>query len=313
MNEFTRTLRGMSVLIVDDNPTNIVVLRKTLETQGLIISMAYCGEEALKMTAHSAPDLILLDIIMPGIDGYETCRRLKRDKATQAIPVLFITAMAKIEDIVKGFAVGGADYITKPFCLEEVISRVQTHLTLEKLIKEKKQQTQLIKRLDTLARHDPLTDLSNRRDAMEKIEREQLRFKRFDKPYSLIMMDIDNFKKINDKHGHNAGDCVLQKTAKLLRSNTREIDILSRWGGEEFLIVLPETRLEGAVFMAEKIREGLATLTISYNEITLNITASFGVNCHADSEMSIEDMMIIADRRLYLAKEMGRNKVVSAE
>lgn len=311
MNEFTRTLRGMNVLIVDDNPTNIVVLRKTLETQGLIISMAYCGEEALKMVTHSAPDLILLDILMPGIDGYETCRRLKQGKATESIPVLFITAMAKIEDIVKGFASGGVDYITKPFCLEEVISRVKTHLTLQQLIKEKKQQKQLIRKLDILARHDPLTGLSNRRDTMEKIESEKLRFNRFNKPYSLIIMDIDDFKKINDKYGHDAGDYVLKELADLLRTNTREIDIIGRWGGEEFLIVLPETQLEGAISMAEKIRERLAILDINYKGMILHITASFGVNCHGENEMPIEEMMKVADSRLYLAKEMGRNKVVS--
>jgi len=293
---------------VDDTPANIDVLRQVLTTEGLNISMAPNGEEALKIVSQSAPDLILLDIMMPGIDGFETCRRLKKNEATKSIAVIFISAKIETEKIIKGFSLGGVDYITKPFRQEELLSKVKTHLQIKKLMLEQKK---LITKLDAISREDPLTGLSNRRDLIEKIEYERSRFERVKKPFSLIMADIDHFKKINDTYGHDAGDYVLTRTADLMKDIARKLDTVARWGGEEFLLLLPETELKGATNLAEKLRETICLINFVQEDNKFNITVSFGVNCYTNKEISVDEFLKSTDTCLYQAKETGRNKVVS--
>jgi diguanylate cyclase (GGDEF)-like protein len=299
---------GMKVLLVDDTPENLDILGHILKGNGLIISVAPNGEIALKIATQNTPDLILLDIMMPDMDGYEVCKRLKQNKATQEMPIIFISAMAELGDIVKGFKIGGADYVVKPFREEEVLVRINTQLSLRKLLLEK---NELIEELDSLSRIDPLTKVSNRRDIMEKLEGEQSRFERYGKCFSVIMCDIDYFKKVNDLHGHDAGDYVLKQVAMLLRKHIRELDKLSRWGGEEFLIVLPETSLAGAANAAEKMRRSIESYSFEYSGAVLKTTMSFGVSCHANSGVKLEDLLKTADEYLYQAKNQGRNRVIS--
>jgi diguanylate cyclase (GGDEF)-like protein len=227
---------------------------------------------------------------------------LKKDKDLKNIPVIFITAKGDTEDILEGFGVGAVDYIMKPFRLEEVYVRVKTHLIL----------SAALKKLTLDSETDPLTGLFNRRTFMQKIENEALRFKRTQKPFSILFGDIDLFKKINDTYGHLAGDAILVSISHILNTEKREIDQVARWGGEEFLILLPETNLKGAVQLGNKIRKSISAKPITHEGQEINVTMSFGVSEY-NSETHIEKTIDLADQRLYLAKNSGRNKVVSED
>lgn len=301
-------LSGMKVLIVDDTPQNIDILGHILKQGGLNISVAPNAELAQKIISKDKPDLILLDIMMPGMDGYELCEKLKKNPETEDIPIIFVTAMAETEDLVKGFQLGGVDYIIKPFKDLEVLARIKTHLSLKKLLNEK---SELIQKLDSLSRIDPLTGISNRRDILEVLNNEQSRYERYGKTYSVIMGDIDYFKKINDQYGHDTGDYILKGVANVLKNEIRKVDFIARWGGEEFLMVLPETNLVGGANVAELMLKALRNENFEFNGNKISVTMSFGVNCHTGEGMMLEDLLKIADDRLYKAKERGRNQVVS--
>jgi len=293
---------SMTIMIVDDTKGNIDILRQFLVKFGFKITVALNGEMALDLIPILKPDLILLDIMMPEMDGYEVCRRLKKDEDLKNIPVIFITAKGETEDVLEGFGVGAVDFIMKPFKLEEVYARVKTHLTL----------SAALKKLTLDSETDPLTGLFNRRTFLQKIENEAMRFKRTKKTFSILFGDIDFFKKINDTYGHSAGDDVLINISRLLIAEKREIDQVARWGGEEFLILLPETDLRGAVQLSNKIRELVSAKPIIYEEQEIPVTMSFGVSQY-NGDSDIEKTIDLADQRLYLAKKSGRNKVVSED
>ena len=291
---------SMTVMIVDDTKENINVLRKTLANIGCKISVALNGEMALDLIPKLKPNLILLDIMMPGIDGYEVCIRLKKDAELKNIPVIFITARGDTKDVVEGFEAGAVDFIMKPFRLEEVYARVKTHLTL----------SAALKKLTLDNETDPLTGLFNRRAFLERLENEAIRFKRNQKPFSILFGDIDLFKKINDTYGHSAGDAILVNISSILNTEKREIDQVARWGGEEILILLPETNLKGAVLSGNKIRKSISAKPVIHEGQEIHVTMSFGVSEY-NGETPIEKTIDLADQRLYLAKNSGRNKVVS--
>ena len=293
---------SMTIMIVDYTKDNIDILKKFLTKFGFKITVALNGELALDLIPKLKPYLILLDVMMPGIDGYEVCIRLKKDKDLKNIPVIFITAKGDTEDILEGFGVGAVDYIMKPFRLEEVYARVKTHLTL----------SAALKKLALDNETDPLTGLFNRRAFLERLENEAIRFKRNQKPFSILFGDIDLFKKINDTYGHLAGDAILVSISHILNTEKREIDQVARWGGEEFLILLPETNLKGAVQLGNKIRKSISAKPITHEGQEINVTMSFGVSEY-NSETHIEKTIDLADQRLYLAKNSGRNKVVSED
>lgn len=293
---------SMTVMIVDDTRPNVLVLQRALTDIGYNISVAFDGEKALELTPKLKPDLILLDVMMPGINGFEVCKLLKKDPEVSDIPIIFITAMGMPKDVLRGFEAGAVDYITKPFNLQEVCARVKTHLTLSAAIKK------LIQDSET----DSLTGLFNRRTFMNKIGNEAMRFKRSQKPFSLIFADIDFFKKINDTYGHAAGDDILINISNILNTEKREVDQVARWGGEEFLLLLPETSLEGAVQHGNKIRELISAKPIIHEGQEIHVTMSFGVSEYSE-DADIEKTIDQADQRLYLAKNSGRNKVVSED
>lgn len=296
------------VLVVDDTPANLDILQKYLEREGYNVAVAPNGELALKIAPKFLPDLVLLDVMMPGINGFETCRRLRADPATKDIPVIFITAKMENEDILEGFAVGGVDYITKPFRREEMLARVRAHLHIRQLLREKED---LIAELDSAARTDPLTQLANRRHMMELLEYENTRMERHKAPCCLILCDIDHFKKINDSYGHDAGDAVLVHLAQALRNGLRKQDSVCRWGGEEFLVLLPETELSGGILLAEKLRALVESSEVIHGRTTLRATLSLGVYASGGkSDKTIEHCIRQADANLYLAKNNGRNRVV---
>ena len=315
------------VLLVDDKPDNLNVLIKHLSTANLTIFVALNGREAISLAKEVQPELILLDVMMPGIDGFETCRLLKQAEQTRDIPVLFMSALNDTVDKLKGFQAGGVDYITKPLQHEEVLARIDAHLTIRRLqqalesknreLTEKNRELQeknaLISAqaecLESMARTDPLTQLTNRRGFFEQVEHELARCARGGKAFSLILCDIDHFKQVNDNYGHDGGDAVLVKTAELLRESLREQDIPARWGGEEFMLLLPETSLDTAVQVGERIRRQIAAQTIVHQEYTLTVTMSFGLSVYSP-ENNLDACIKQADEALYRAKENGRNRVV---
>ncbi|MGP0630072.1 diguanylate cyclase [Nitrospina sp. 32_T5] len=309
-----RLLNEAWVLVVDDRPENIDVLTGILEPE-YRIKVALDGHKALEIAnANEPPDLILLDVMMPGMDGFEVCRKLKSQDATRDIPVIFITARDGEMDEVQALDLGAVDFIQKPFNPKIARARVRTHVQMRCLLKKNKQMIKELKRanqiLDELARRDQLTGLSNRRDMKEKLEIERKRSMRNGKPVSCIVADIDHFKKVNDDHGHLTGDEALKKVSSIISINLRSHDTAARWGGEEFLVLLPETDLEGATHVADRMRSKIEAETICMEDREIKLTMSFGV-VQFDGKETMEQFLHRADQNLYEAKKNGRNTVVS--
>lgn len=288
------------VLVVDDQPNNLKVLLTFLEQQNFQVRVAQNGERALQAVAKSQPDIILLDVMMPGMDGFETCRQFKENKETAPIPVIFMTALDSVEDKITGFEVGGVDYITKPFQQVEVLARLNTHITM------RRQQLAL----ERMATHDQLTGLYNRHHFINTFEQEMSRCRRYNNELALMMLDIDYFKKVNDSCGHNFGDYVLQQFAGRLLSTVRKTDSVFRFGGEEFVILLPETDPNCCYSVAEKIRKACAKEPFSADSNLKTVTVSIGIAAyHGQPLQKNSDLITFADKALYQAKENGRNQV----
>jgi diguanylate cyclase (GGDEF)-like protein len=293
------------IFIIDDAPENIRMLMETLKEDYAIIP-ATDGEKAIKMLqTHSLPDLILLDIIMPGADGYEICRRLKSDEITKDIPIIFITAKDQEEDEVMGLRLGAVDYITKPFCMPVVKARVNTHIELKK-------HRDKLKLLSDL---DGLTGIPNRRRFDEYLKLQWQYALRSNTFLALIMIDIDHFKAFNDCYGHGQGDECLKKVAKTLFATVnRPTDMVARYGGEEFACLLPVTNTDGAVKIAEEMRLNIISLSIPHDHgspggsLTISLgVASMKPTFHSSSAILLNN----ADLALYEAKRSNRNCVKS--
>lgn len=306
------------ILIADDSSVNVKLIREILLNRYETIS-APDGPSCIKSAKQDKPDLILLDIMMPEINGYEVCRLLKSDSDTAHIPVIFITSKKDMDDIICGFEAGGVDYITKPFNSLELIARIDTHVSLvtahndlktysESLEMLSQQLLEKTKLLDTMVRTDFLTGLANRLHIIEQIKREESRFNRGTPLCSIIIADIDYFKKINDTYGHEAGDLVLKAVADIFKINTRKQDITARWGGEEFLFLLPETPGEAACKFAEKVRSAVEQTPVKTDSGNISVTMTFGV-CEFIKELSVDGTIRMADNALYNGKSGGRNCV----
>ncbi len=320
-NEITK------LLIVDDNPNNLFSFEAILKTPELEIATAASGDKALQ-TLLEQPNisLILMDVQMPGMDGFETAELIRGQRKFQELPILFITAVYQSDDFARrSFDVGAFDYITKPVDSSVLKSKVQVFLTLERQKKELAQanaqlQAEIIVRkkaeeqLTVLATTDPLTNALNRRHFMTLAEIEFERASRYDNNLSVIMIDLDHFKQVNDSHGHATGDLVLQELVVICQSTLRSIDIVARYGGEEFVILLPETDIDGALLTAERLRQRIEAATIGTLEGPLSTTASFGVAClDEEQQLSVETLLDHADQALYAAKAAGRNRVMTRE
>jgi diguanylate cyclase (GGDEF)-like protein len=313
-------LLGGVILLVDDNPTNLSVLARVLKEVGFKTRVAMDGESAIEQALDDPPELILLDLQMPGIDGFETCSRLKQYSTTQDIPVIFITASADVENKVKGLSIGAVDYVTKPFQHEEVIARVKVHLELRYLARKVQEQAVALQHanleLERLANLDGLTKVANRRCFDEYLDQEWRRLTREQQPLSLILCDIDCFKAYNDYYGHLAGDTCLKQVAQTLEQSVRRpADLVARYGGEEFVVVLPNTPPEGASYVAERMRLAVENLKIAHAQSTAEqtITASLGISCQIPNTLSSgEELITAADRALYTAKAKGRNSCYGA-
>ncbi|MBC7750645.1 MAG: diguanylate cyclase [Candidatus Saccharibacteria bacterium] len=293
------------ILIVDDITTNIQLMAHALE-KDYRIKFATNGQDALALAnGGEKPDLILLDVMMPGMDGYEVCRHLHDSPSTCDIPVIFVTARHDAWDQVKGFASGAVDYITKPFDLTVVRARVSTHVTLRR-------QAEFMK---TIAALDGLTGIPNRRHMDKIFEIEWRRAVRNQTSLSLLMIDVDHFKKYNDYYGHGTGDKCLQKVALALQAGCcRSGDCVTRYGGEEFTAILPESDADSAHHVAEKLRLAVETLNILHapSDTSDCITISIGSATIVPALGQERSLLIeTADKALYQAKQAGRNQVVA--
>ena len=300
------------ILIVDDVEDNLEILGDLLEFDGYNVRKAQSGEEALEQVQASRPDLVLMDILMPGMDGFEVCTRLKAAESTKSIPVIFVSSMTDIDSKVNGFKVGAVDYVNKPFHHAEILVRVNTHITLLRLRKHLEEQNA---ELERLANTDYLTNLYNRRRFFHVAEEEFAEAIQSGNPISITLIDLDFFKQINDLHGHLVGDRVLVHIAQLIRSLCRVSDVAARYGGEEFIILHPSTDGQKAFQVAERIRKGVAAKPYLRGEEEIGITLSAGI---VDTEICkdcprIDDILALADKALYRAKERGRNQVVLFE
>lgn len=304
-----------TVLIVDDEPTNVQALAGLLKDE-FRIKVANNGEKALSLAGgEHQPDLILLDIQMPNMDGYEVCRRLKEDARTSEIPIIFVTARDAASDEEKGFLLGAVDYISRPFYPAIVRARVRTHLNL-------KRKTDL---LEEISMRDGLTGSPNRRYFDDLFGKELLRAQREKQVLSVIMMDIDRFKDFNDNYGHGSGDDALRKVAKVLSEGVeRPGDVVARYGGEEFVALLPRTDATGAAALAERFRASVEALAVphEYSSVASVVTLSLGVATacgeerkapdgeveSGDEKLSGDTLLKRADEALYAAKREGRNR-----
>ena len=288
----------MKLLIIDDNVDALEVAKTRLAKENLDIHCADGGIPGLEMARHEKPDLILLDLEMPDMSGFDVCRALKADVELCMIPVLFLSGSTTAEDKVKGLDLGAVDYVAKPFDTFELRARVRAALRTKHL-------------QDLLIEHahiDHLTGLPNRRALLERLQTEWSRMERHGGRLSFIMADIDHFKQINDTYGHHIGDQMLQEVARAIARQCRETDLPTRYGGEEFGIVVPDETSIGAEQLAERCRREVEKVNVFVKGQSVQATASFGV-ADASNAPSTETLLKRADEALYSAKNAGRNKV----
>lgn len=294
------------LLIVDDNKQNIEMLMELFHGE-YKIAAARNATRALKVAFSDAPpDIILSDIIMPEMNGYEFCAQIKEDLRTKNIPVIFVTAVSEVMDETRGFALGAVDYITKPFHPPVVKARVKLHLNLKR-----KQEL-----LEKYAFIDALTEIPNRRRFDEVMVKEWNRAGRSAYPLSLILIDIDHFKNYNDTYGHGQGDCCLKRVAVAIsRSLRRAGDFVARYGGEEFAVVLPDTPAPQALEAAKNILSAVDELNITHksSSVAPHVTISLGIATitpgDSDSALELKDLIETADKKLYEAKSLGRHTI----
>lgn len=299
MNEH---FKRQTILIVDDSNFHSTYLSEILSSQ-YQVRVASNGKEALEISFSSEPpDLILLDIVMPEMDGYEVCQKLKSTESTKDIPIIFITGKVEEEDEIYGFQLGAVDYVSKPFNPVIIKARVNTHMKL-KMYRDY---------LESISYVDGLTNIPNRRKFNEQFELVWNIANREKSTVSIIMMDIDYFKAFNDIYGHQAGDeCLVQVAKQLSKTVLRKTDFVGRYGGEEFICILPNTIIEDAFIVAEKMREGVIELKIKNkgSQITDIVTISLGVaSCIPNQDIPSSKLIEQADEALYRSKESGRNK-----
>lgn len=294
------------LLIVDDEPVNIQSLYEIFR-QEYEVFIATNALQGLEICDNNPPDLILLDIVMPGMNGLEMCRQLKSNQRTQDIPVIFVTAYGNPEEETRGLDAGAVDFILKPFNCAVVRARVNTHMTM-------KAQSDLLR---SMAFIDGLTGVANRRRFDESLEAEWRQCRRHRLPLALLMIDIDHFKKYNDNYGHLEGDICLQRIASILKEQLgRPHDLVARYGGEEFACLLPGVDMQGAMHKAQAILAALHSHAIPHatSETAPFVTISLGVAVtHPGPELLHGRLVAMADTQLYRAKQEGRNRICGQE
>ncbi|QOX78120.1 diguanylate cyclase [Trichlorobacter lovleyi] len=301
----------ITALVLDDNRNTRRRIVSDLEQSGLFhrITEAVDGLDGFKQVSENAPDLILCDLEMPRIDGLRFLQMIRSKEETKDIPVLILTGRTERSLRLKGLSEGANDFLLIPYDPEELIARVKLHLKSKELEKNLKKRNM---ELELLTHKDPLTGAFNRRYLSMSLDSEIMRHARTGEALSLLMLDIDHFKDINDTYGHHAGDLVLQRVTKRLTEGLREYDLLARYGGEEFVVVLPSTSPTEAEMVAQRLLQGIHRLTFSDTLAGTAVTVSIGVISHsANSVISAAELLSRADTALYRAKQSGRNRVVT--
>ncbi len=292
---------AQSILAIDDSEEIHRLLDVRLRNEGLIIHHALNAEDGLAKARELQPDLILLDVVLPSTSGFALCRTLKEDPRTAHVPIIFLTGTSDMENKVAGLDLGATDYVTKPFDAAELCARVRSALRNKRCVDLLAAKAQL----------DALTGMWNRGYFNQRLSDELAATRRYGRKVTLIMLDIDHFKRINDEHGHPVGDRVLVAVGEVLSSSVRTADAPCRYGGEEFAIILSETDLAGAMTVCERIQERLALLEVKTRDSKLTVTASIGVvssECLERAANTPERLIESADDALYRAKQSGRNR-----
>jgi len=303
------------ILLVEDNRLQAEFVKDFLEKKGYDVIWVENGTSAIKTAKTISIDLILLDLVLPDISGNEVCRWLRHNQDTRDIPIIILTAKTDTSDKVAGLEAGAHDYLPKPFDEAELNARIYAALRTKALQDELKQRNrqleELTQRLELMAITDPLTKVYNRRHFEGIIKKEFARVLRYNLPLSCLMVDIDHFKRINDKYGHDAGDFVLKKVTDLVSSSLRESDVLARWGGEEFIILLPQTKMDEAKRVAGRILKRVSNYKFDRLPENERVTVSIGVASVVDDVKADnwEKLIKLADDALYRAKTKGRNRV----
>lgn len=297
------------ILVVDDNPDNVEIIATRLRYRGYEVVESVHGRDALEKVQAEPPDLILLDVMLPDIDGYEIARRIKGNDRLPYIPIILVTARDSTQDKVMGLDAGADDYLTKPINFPELEARVRSMLRIKKLQDELEEKNRELQRLSI---SDGLTGLYNHRHIHRLLTDEFERTERTGEPLTVAMFDLDRFKSVNDTYGHQTGDRVLQAFAGILHESAREIDRIGRYGGEEFMAILPDTDADEAMTFVERVRQRVERTPFDIGrDEPLHMTVSAGLaDIPAEGVTSCEELIRRADEALYAAKAAGRNRVV---
>lgn len=302
-----------NIYIVEDSPTQAKEISLLLNDAGHETKIFSKGEEAISFIEKEAPDLIILDIILPDIDGYTVCRRIRK-LINSYIPVLMLSQRSEVEDKVDGLEIGADDYLAKPFDPRELVARVHALLRLKRLQDELERKLEEEKRdyekLRDMAITDPLTGLYNRYYLFDILGREFTKCQRYDTPLGCIIIDVDHFRRFNNTYGHPTGDWILKELANMLKNNIRKVDIVSRYGGEEFVIIQPLSNLTSTARTATRLRQIVDERQWKSSKGLHKITISAGVSAYPEAPAkNYSELIDLADKALLEAKRKGRNRV----
>jgi diguanylate cyclase (GGDEF)-like protein len=310
------------VLVVDDEPTSLRLVDALLKKEGHEVTTATNGHEALALALENPPQMVVTDWMMPGMDGVQLCRHLRSNDAGRDLYILILTGRSEEERIVEAFEAGADDHVAKPVNQKLLLARIRPGVRVIKLqeslraqVRQKEEANRKLavekRRFKVASMTDALTELPNRRYAMKRLEKEWATSERSGLPLSVILLDIDHFKKVNDTYGHDVGDEVLKSTANAIHRVLRTSDTCTRMGGEEFLVICPGTPLDGAVLLADRIRAAVEANDVPWKGFDQRkVTISLGVGCTSLAGIdSIDELLKIADEAVYPAKGQGRNRV----
>ena len=303
------------ILVIEDSQAQAEKITEMLEHTGYTAIWASGGIAGLRMAKSEMPDLVLLDVVMEDMDGHAVCRWLKVHEATSAIPVIMLTVKSDVSDRVEGLNVGADDYLPKPFNEQELEARIyaalRRRMDREELQRRNSELEEMLFRVEYMAMTDALTGLYNRRRFNDVLKHEFATTWRYKNQLTCIMLDIDLFKRINDRYGHPAGDEVLKSIGAILSKSIREVDIVARYGGEEFALLMPHTAKKDAAWAAERIMEQIRDTSVEFDNHEIHFSVSMGVADICDIvNNDMDDLIRAADLALYEAKRLGRDRIV---